>query len=455
MSVSDDHHLTGDLRARSPWATLTGIHRMVVSPLRDPLHTRVMVPGSKSFTNRAILLAGVAKGTSRLRGILRSDDAYWCLESLRQLGLAVTVTDDEATIEGGGGQFPIQSGELYVGASGTVSRFLPGLLAASPTGHWTVDGSSRLRQRPLMPLLEALMTLGARIHCPGEPGALPIEVYGQGLSGEYVDIAGSTSSQFISGLLMAAPLADGPVTIRITDQSVQPAYIGITLAVMKAFGVIAQPNQDWTEFYVTPQAYQGRDINLEADASTAGYLFALAAATGQTISVSNLDYDTLQPDIQLLNILEQMGCHVTRSENVITVVGKRPLKGNQTFSLHDCSDQALTLAGIAPFADGPVTVTDIGHIRHHESDRIHAACENLGRLGIQAEEHPDGFTVYPGTPRYASLPSYDDHRVVMAFAVLGAAAQGVELLDPGAVSKTCPSFFELLSSVGIELKSDS
>ncbi|QQE81049.1 3-phosphoshikimate 1-carboxyvinyltransferase [Alicyclobacillus sp. SO9] len=442
---------TPDLKARSPWSNLHNLTSIEIHPLDTPIETELQVPGSKSFTNRALILAALAAGTSNLQGILKSDDSYWCIDSLKKLGIRIEVKGNSVRIEGSGGQWPHQSGKLYIGASGTTARFLPGALAAAETGQWTIDASRSMTKRPLGPLLDALNAIGAEIKTTNKPGYLPITVEARGLQGGDVSISGSISSQFLSGLLLASPYAKNQVTIHVTDPIVQHAYIHITLDLMQQFGAEVHHDDNLTTFTILPAQYQAQSLALEADASTASYFFAVAALTGGTVTVTNLNPNTHQPDVKFVGVLEKMGCRVRYGEHSITVEGPAQLRGGFSVSFREFSDQALTLAAIAPFADGIIEVREVEHIRKHESDRVQAAVANLRRLGVQCEEHQDGFTVHPGRPQAARLPSYDDHRVAMSFALVGLRTEGIEVLDPGCVSKTCPTYFDLLREIGIRV----
>ncbi|HET6347268.1 MAG TPA: 3-phosphoshikimate 1-carboxyvinyltransferase [Myxococcota bacterium] len=448
MSHADPHD-TVDTRARSPWSPLHGVTEAHVGVLPGPLRATLRVPGSKSYTNRALILAAAARGPSMLRGILRSDDSYWCIDALGRLGVRVEVDGDVARVEGCAAAPPRASEELFIGSAGTTARFLPGILAASRGGPWRLDGSAQLRRRPLATLVEALRQLGGEVGYAGEGEGLPLVVRGEGLQGGDLAMSGKVSSQFISGVLMASPLARGPVTVRITDHIVQHAYVMMTLDMMRGFGVSVEHDAELTRMRVTPQAYVGSDLPLEADASTAGYFFALAALSGGSVRIDNLGANTRQPDIKLTEVLERMGCRLARGPGSVTLEGPQALQGGFTVSMKELSDQTLTLAAIAPFASAPITLTEVAHIRHHESDRIRAVCEVLGALGIRTDEHPDGLTVHPGTPRGASVRSYDDHRVAMSTALIGTRVPGVIIQDPGCVSKTCPTFFEELGKCGV------
>lgn len=440
-----------DLKARSPWASLQHVHEVDISPPNRPVNGEMTIPGSKSFTNRALLMAAMAEGSSIISDVLKSDDSYWCIDVLKKLGVHIRMEGNTAYIDGVAGQWPAKQGNLYIGAAGTIGRFLPGALAASHEGSWKVEASRRMSERPIGTLIDGLKEIGGDINDLRQEGFFPIQVNGSGLKGGDVHVSGKVSSQFISGLLMAAPYAEKPVTIRVTDHIVQHAYVQITLDLMKQFGVEAEVDDGLQTMKVNPGTYQGQTFPLEADASTTCYFLALAALTNGTIRINNISYDTRQPDIKMVDVFESMGCNVTKGKNFIELEGTEQLKGGKTISLKEMSDQALTLATVAVFADAPVTITDVAHIRHHESDRIQAICESLARLGIRVEEHHDGLTVYPGKPEPGVLDSYDDHRVAMSLSLIGARIPGIKINNPGSVSKTCPAYFELLQSLGVQV----
>ncbi|MDQ0207769.1 3-phosphoshikimate 1-carboxyvinyltransferase [Alkalicoccobacillus murimartini] len=440
---------TPDSRARSDWSSLNDVKTVTLSPLQKTIHTDVRIPGSKSFTNRALIIAAMAEGPSTLSGILRSDDSFWCIDTLNKLGIETKVDGDTIKINGCNGNWPTKEADLYIGAAGTTARFLPGALAASHEGEWLVEASERMSQRPVELLLEGLRTLGASIE---SAGYYPLKIKGHGLKGGPVTISGKQSSQFISGLLIASPYAEQEVTVTIPDYIVQHAYVKITIDLMERFGVKVESNDELTTMVIPPSVYKGQELELEADASTASYFFALAALTNSRIKVTNLNMNTNQPDIYMVDIYEKMGCTVTRGDSFIEVIGTDQLKGGFDISMKEMSDQTLTLAALAPFASGPITLRDVEHIRHHESDRISAICKELTKLGIKVEEFADGLTVYPGTPSPAVLDSYDDHRVAMSLALIGLKVPGITVNDPGCVSKTCPTYFELLESMGVTVQ---
>ncbi|WP_457628172.1 3-phosphoshikimate 1-carboxyvinyltransferase [Oceanithermus sp.] len=437
-----------DLEARSPWSAYTGVAAVRLAPPPGPVRAKLAVPGSKSVTNRAVVLAGLAAGESELTGILKSDDAWWALAALRTLGLEVDVAGETARIVGGGGRWPAGEAEVYIGAAGTLGRFLPPALAAAPAGRFRVRASQRMSQRPIAPLVDALRALGGRVDYGGEEGRFPLVVHGAGLDGGEVTIPGNVSSQFTSGVLLAAPYARGPVAVRVAGGMVQPAYVQITLAMMRAFGAEVEGNAELSEISVMPGRYRGRRLELEADASSAAYFFALAAASGGEVTVTNIGSATLQPDLGFVHVLERMGAHVEATPQRTTVRGPEKLRGGFTVSLKAMSDQTPTLAALAVMADAPVTITEVAHVRHHESDRIAAMAAELAKLGIRAEEHPDGLTVWPDQPRPARLDPHDDHRIAMSLALLSLAAPGLEIANPGTTSKTFPAYWEYLRRLG-------
>jgi 3-phosphoshikimate 1-carboxyvinyltransferase len=448
MSETADNDADG----RSPWAGLQGVAFAEVRPAGHPISGTVTVPGSKSFTNRALILAGVAEGASVLTGLLRSDDSYWCIDALRRLGVEVEVDGTTARIAGSGGRWAEKTADLFIGSAGTIGRFLPGVLAAASGGRYRIAASTQLMRRPVAPLIDALTTLGADISHEGQPGGFPMTVTARGLKGGRLTMSGKVSSQFISGALIAAPLASAPVHLEVVDHIVQADYVRMTLDAMAAFGVDVAHDEALSRFDTAPQRYRGGAFAIEADASTTTYFLALAAATRGRIVIDNIGTATRQPDLRLIDVLERMGCIVERAADRVTVVGPERLKGGFSVDMKPMSDATLTLAALAPFADAPIAIEGVAHIRKHESDRIAVMAKALVDLGIGVDERPDGLVVRPGAPRFAELDTHDDHRVAMSLAVLGAAAEGVRLADPGCVSKTCPVFFEEIGRLGVPIE---
>jgi 3-phosphoshikimate 1-carboxyvinyltransferase len=411
-----------------------------IHPARSGLDATVRVPSSKSVTNRALLLAALANGPSVLRGALDADDTQAFAAGLRSLGVPVGTDDDGAwRITGAAGRFPADEADVFCAEAGTAARFLLAAAAAGQ-GAYRFDAAPQLRRRPLAALLEALRAQGAATEPPGADG-LPLTLLARGLAGGRLRLPGDTSSQFISALLMAAPLGAAPLELTV-DGLVSRPYVDMTLAMMAQFGVETE-RRGHERFHVSPAAYGSRDYNVEPDASTASYFFAAAAVTGGRVRVLGLHReDCLQGDLRFLDVLAAMGCVVSDGPDGINVAGPAALAG-LTVDMADISDTFMTLAAVAPFASSPVTMTGIANVRLKESDRIAAMETNLRRLAINTESGPDFLRVYPGTPSGGHIDALGDHRVAMSFAVLGLCAAGVVIDDPGCVAKTCPSFFDL------------
>jgi len=425
-----------------------------IYPLEGPIDATLALPGSKSFTNRALVLAALCKGTSKLRSPLFSDDSYWCVDALAKLGIGVQSDRENGLITiTGSGKLKMQNEKdlPYIGSAGTIARFLPGVIAARGEGTVTLTSSAQLAKRPVLEMIEALRRLGADIRME-ENSSFPMTIKGGSLIGGETSISGKVSSQFISGLLIAAPLAKEPVTIRISDYIVQADYVRITLALMKDFGVKVEHDAELKEFHIEPQDYIAQDIELEADASTATYFFALAAATRSRVTITNLNPATLQPDFLFVNHLKTLGCTVRQDGTHVTVSGPEKLTGDKLFNFNDCSDSTPALIALAPFAQGSVDVEGVAHIRKHECDRLSVMRETLDHAGVPVVEREDGLLVKPaaGFPKHVIVDPHDDHRMAMAFSIMGAAGQGATIMDPTCVSKTCPDFFELLQRIGVK-----
>lgn len=416
-----------------------------IIPLPTPPDAWVSVPGSKSLTNRALLVGALADGRSRLTGALFSDDTRAMAECLRRLGFGVHEYPQELQmlVEGRGGEIPSKQATLFVGGAGTAARFLTAMVGLG-SGRYTIDGTARMRERPIQDLLDALGMLG--VDAAAERGTPPVVVNAKGMRGGCAVVRGKTSSQFLSALLMAAPYAQQDVEVALEGSLVEAPYVEMTLAVMEAFGVRVE-REGLSRFFIrSGQRYRARDYAIEPDASAAGYFFAAAAVTGGRVRVKGLGASALQGDARFVDVLEEMGCQVVRGEDFLEVSGSGKLRGIEA-DLTNMSDQTMTLAAIAPFADGPTCIRGVAHIRHHESDRIAATATELRRVGQEVEERDDGLVIMPRPVRQALVQAHDDHRIAMAFAVIGLRAPGITIADPGCVAKTFPDFFERLEGL--------
>ena len=413
-----------------------------IQPICKPLDATIAVPGSKSYTNRALLVAAMARGVSTLTGALFSDDTRYMSASLRKLGVDIDADEKQATfnVHGNGGGIPVSGAELYIGNSGTTSRSLTAYVSLGH-GKFVIDGDEPMRHgRPIFDLLDALRQIGVSARSQFENGHLPVIVEANGLTGGKTRLDVSKSSQFLTALLLIAPCAKNDMEIEIVGAREMP-YIDITLAVMEAFGVQVI-NEGYKYFQIeSGQQYQPRIYNIEPDASNASYFFAAAALTGGRVTVQHLNLDSAQGDVQFLNILEQMGCQITVSDAGITVTGPRQLKGIDV-DMRAISDTSLTLAAIAPFADSKVTIRNIEHTRWQETDRIHAMVTELRKLGVPVVEHRDGLEISPASITPTAIDTYEDHRMAMAFSLVGLKTRGIQINDPECVSKTFPNYFK-------------
>jgi 3-phosphoshikimate 1-carboxyvinyltransferase len=417
------------------------------------------VPGSKSLTNRALLIAALANGTTHLTNALSSDDSRHFANALKRLGFDIQLDEEnhEMKVAGLGGDIPAEKAELFIGNAGTAARFLSAFLTLG-NGEYILDGEPRMRERPIGDLVEALGQLGAKIQplitdhwplitdyskiCP------PIRITASGLRGGKTKIAGDVSSQFLSALLMVAPYAQTPIEIELITELNSKPYVDMTIAVMKDFGVEVQRN-GYQSFIVPLSTFHSplTTYPIESDASAASYFFAAPAICGGTVRVENISRKSVQGDVNFLDVLVQMGCTVEETDNCILVTGHSPLHGIDV-DMRDIPDTAQTLAAIAPFAGSPTRIRGIASARVKETDRVHATCTELARLGVRVEEAEDGMTIYPcKTFKRSNVQTYNDHRMAMAFSLIGLRFDGVTIENPSCVSKTFPNFFETLETL--------
>jgi 3-phosphoshikimate 1-carboxyvinyltransferase len=414
-----------------------------------PLDATVKLPGSKSLTNRALIIAGLARGASRLEGVGLADDTRCMMEFLRRLGIEVDLDVHRcaATVRGGGGHIPADEADLFCGNAGTVMRFGTAMCCLG-SGRYRIDGVERMRNRPIGPLVDVLRDLGASIGYEGREGFPPLTVGAGGLHGGQASMRASESSQFVSAVLMAAPYARTDVMLHLVGEVVSEPYIRMTLRMMEDFGagVLADRGK-----YIVPaaQTYAGRSYRIEPDASAASYFLAAAALTGGRVTVEGLGRHSVQGDVGFAGVLEQMGCRVEQDETSTTVTGPKEgrLRGVDV-DLNAMPDMAQTLAVLALFAEGPTNVRNVANLRIKETDRIAAVAAELTKFGATVQARDDGFAVTPpAAPRPAEVDTYDDHRMAMSFALAGLRLDGVVIHGAECVSKTFPEFFEVFAGM--------
>ncbi len=418
------------------------------------VNATVRLPGSKSLTNRYLLCAALADGLSRLRAVSISDDALRMIDGLRRLGVQIELREDAEIIEVSGchGHLPADSADLDLGNAGTAMRFLTALTCLG-YGDYRLDGTPRMRQRPIGPLVGALGALGAGIGYEQSDGCPPLTVHARGLTGGDITFATPPSSQYISALLMVAPYAGQDVRMCINGPLPSRPYISMTIDVMRSLGVEVIVGEDFDRFIVpATQRYQAREIAIEPDASAATYFWAAAAITGGRVTVQGLTHDSFQGDTAFARVLERMGCQVEEGDNKITVQGPPvgSLRGIDV-DLNAMPDAAQTLAVAALFASGPTHIRNIANLRIKETDRLAALESELLRLGATVEVSDDSLRIEPPAEiRPAAIETYDDHRMVMSFALAGLRAEGIEIKDAACVSKSFPHFFEVLGELAPE-----
>ncbi|BAY14575.1 3-phosphoshikimate 1-carboxyvinyltransferase [Anabaenopsis circularis NIES-21] len=414
---------------------------IAIPTLNRPVDATVEIPGSKSITNRALLVAALAQGDSILENALFSEDSKYFAKCLENLGIPISLNPDLAQMQvsGKGGEIPATQADLFVGLAGTAARFISALVVLG-NGEYRLDGVPRMRERPMGDMLTVFQTGGTTVNFEGNAGYMPYTIYGQQFAGGHIRIKANQTSQQLSALLMIAPYAQQDTIIEIEGTLVSQSYVKMTCRLMADFGVEVNQIGD-NQFHIKAgQRYQAKHYTIEPDASNASYFFAAAAVTGGRVRVKYLTKQSYQGDILWLNVLEQMGCQVREADGYIEVTGPEQLQGID-IDMNDISDLVQTLGAIAPFASSPVTIRNVEHIRYKETERIHAVVTELRRLGVKVEEFPDGLKVEPSLITPAAIETYHDHRMAMAFAVTGLKVPGIVIKDPGCTAKTFPDYF--------------
>ncbi len=408
----------------------------------ETLTAEVAAPPSKSYTNRALVVAALADGVCRLENPLVSDDTFYMKRALGEFGVQVDEDADGLTVHGTGGKLRAPQNEIFVGNAGTAMRFLTTFAALAP-GEAVLTGDERMRERPIEDLLQALRTMGVAAESINDDACPPIRISGGSVPGGSVDLPGDKSSQYLTSLMLAAPYFKNDTAVNILGDLASKSYIDITLDVMRAFGASVE-NESYQRFTVRAgKSYQARTYAVEGDASSASYFFAAAAVCGGSVGVSRLNPDSVQGDMGFLGALEQMGCKVEKNPEKITVQGY-PLKGI-SINMNSMPDAVQSLAVVALFAEGKTEITGIANLRIKETDRIAALQTELTRLGARVEAGDDFLVVHPAkTYSGAEIETYNDHRMAMCFAVAGLKIPGVKIKNPECVNKSFPDFFERL-----------
>jgi 3-phosphoshikimate 1-carboxyvinyltransferase len=422
------------------------VETIEIKPLPHPLDATVTMPGSKSHTQRAIILAAIAEGNSILRKPLASEDASYLISALKSLGADIDSREGDLYIAGTGGRLADPGKDLYLGNNGTAMRILTGLTAIG-TGTFTLTGDERLRERPLAPLLTALRKLGVDARGRDREGYPPVLIRTSGLRGGTVTLRDIDSSQYISSLLISAPYAAGDTFIELAGRIPSLPYVDMTVAAMKEFGVEVDTDVPCRYHVKGNQCYGGTNCRIEGDASSASYFFLAAALCQGKIRVENINPRSLQGDMGFLSLLEESGCFVDRQGNGMVLTGRPLPEGDLLFDLKDMPDMVPTLAVLSALRPGRTVIANVAHLRLKESDRLAAVTTELVKTGIQVEERQDSLVITGGRPRGAEIETYNDHRIAMSFAILGLTVPGMRINNPACVDKSFPGFWKELDKL--------
>ena len=401
------------------------------------------VPGSKSLTQRALIAAALAEGESRLIGPLESEDTEYSSAALNQMGISMVKGENHWLVRGNGGAVDSPVEPVFLGNNGTATRFLTSV-AALGDGPVTIDGDERMHERPIGPLMQALRGWGVEITSVKGTECPPLSILAKGLTGGETVLPEGKSSQYLSSLLLVAPYAKDGAILRVEGEVMSKPYVGMTLAVMAAFGINVENSPDFSYFSIPRGSYKGREYQIEGDASNASYFWAAAAVTGGRVTVNNVPVPSLQGDAMLVPLLGRMGCNVQHTGGGITVIADKPLQGI-TVDMADMPDVVPTLAVVAAFAHGKTEITNIAHLRIKECDRLSAVVTELTKMGARVEEFADSMIIHGdgGTSLHgAEIETYNDHRMAMCFAVAGLKIPGVKILGEACVAKSFPDFWE-------------
>lgn len=408
----------------------------------------VYLDGSKSIANRVLIIAAMAKGETRFSNLPNSADVLACVQALKELGCKLKHDQQtkSLTIQGCNGVFPNRSAKIFCNESGTLTRFIIPMCATQNNSNYHINATQRMMDRPLADLLAALELLGMKASYHTKNLSMPLTISSNSLAGGNISVDGKKSSQFASGLLMAAPYMQGDLALQSITNHKQP-YLEMTAKVMAEFGVGVTVNDN--TYKASPTSYvSSGQYTVEPDVSTASYFWALAAITNSSIKVMNITQNSKQGDIKFLEVLEQIGCSVNYCDDGIEVVGAKSLKGI-TINMRNFSDTFMTLAAIACFADGDTYISGLNHTRGQESDRVDAMAEGLMGLGIYVETTEDTILISPARSdlKAGEVESHNDHRIGMSLALLGLKQDGVIINNAEAVNKTCPDYFERMKTI--------
>lgn len=409
-----------------------------IKPVQN-LQTVITIPGSKSYTNRALLIAGLTDGECRLEKPLVSDDTKYMIRALKAFGISVQEEKEAFIVSGKSGKLSVPNEDIFIGNAGTAMRFLTTLSTLAP-GKIRLDGDERMRERPLADLLDCLTQMRIKAVSANNNGCPPIDIIGGEVPGGEMKLAGDKSSQYLTSILLSAPYFKNDTCVNIQGDLTSKSYADITLDIMKTFGIHVE-NENYQCFKVkTGDRYKAQTYRVESDWSSASYFLAAAAVTGGEMTLQDINSDSVQGDAQFTSVLEKMGCQVEKKSRSLYLKGN-PLRGI-TINMNNMPDAVQTLAVIALFAEGKTVIQGIGNLRIKETDRISALANELTRLGAEVKAGEDYLVIRPGKYSGAKIETYNDHRMAMSFAVAGLKIPGVHIKNPQCVEKSFPDFFQ-------------
>ncbi len=425
---------------------------ILLEPIKEPNTKSISLPGSKSLTNRALIMTTLSNGKNTISNASVSDDCLVMIQILKQLGINIISRNNFLEIQGNGGNFPKQNHSFNIADAGTAMRYLTAVCSLIP-GEIIFDGSERMRERPIGELVEALKKLGPKIEYLEKNGFPPIKIQGGKLIGGNISVKGSISSQFFTALLLIAPILQNGLTIQVIGEQVSKSYIDMTIEGLKKFGVNVK-NRNYQKYSIGKnQKYKPCRYEVEGDATGASYFWAIAAVTGKKIKVKNINTQSVQGDTKFPDLLEKMGCTVIKNNkaNSITVQGPKQLKGID-IDMSSMPDTIQTLAVVAAFAKGATKITGAKTLRIKETDRLYALQTELQKMNIESQIDDESITIKGGCPIGAQIKTYDDHRMAMAFSIAGAKIKGVKIENPDVVHKSFPDFWDKVMNLGVGIK---
>ncbi|MHA1368518.1 MAG: 3-phosphoshikimate 1-carboxyvinyltransferase [Promethearchaeota archaeon] len=427
---------------------MTSANVLEIQKLSKPFNKKIHIPGSKSITNRALIISALAEGTSTIHNVLFSDDTLLMISALRKLGVDIEIDREKniVVVHGKGGHVENPRETIQVGNAGTCMRFLTTMLTLGK-GEFVLDGDQRMRQRPIQDLIDGLNKAGMKIQSIHGNGCPPIKIHANGMKGGIIEMKGNTSSQYFSSVLLSAPYGEKNTIVKIIGDLVSRPYVDMTISIMQDFGVDVKFVDDSTIEISNSVRYKPKDYHVESDFTSASYFMAAAAITASQVELTYLPNNSIQGDSAICKILSKMGARVTRHKNSVKVKGTGKLEAID-IDMFNFSDLMPTIAAISILAKGTTKIHNVENVRVKESDRIAAMASELRKLGVEIKEFKDGLEIHGGQNTHGNtIETYNDHRIAMAFSILGLKIDGIFIKNPNCVTKTFPTFFNILNAL--------